>query len=853
MLFLTASLFGCCSLHAQQQGLFYYYKGNPVSLNLNSQHFLVYADAEKTTLEELEQEYKVTEWIENGENGILEAQVNIPNNNYDSILNVLKAKEHIVDVEPVIGDSEMINTSRLFYVKLYNAQDYTLLNNMALRTGSNIRGEVSYCENWYEMSVNKNSTGNSIETANQFWETGYFANIDPGFILRFEPTSASFCVSDPRFNEQWGMHAIKACSAWKITKGDNNVRIAVIDKGIDEHHREFDSTHVVFSYDMNTKTSPAHTYCEEIHLEEPDRGPDHPDEPSVCFYHGIHVGGIIYANHNRDSIAGVCPYAGLINISNSFKLRADTGTSRLAQAIKLSVMNGARIINNSWRVIKNHVSPAVSILLESAIDTALAHDCIVVFSAGNQSDSSVCYPANYRPELLTVGAVSTSLEKSSCSNYGSGLDVVAPGVDILSTHNNNGYYYMQGTSMAAPHVSGVAGLMFSINPGLTGQEVRNIIEQTAIKNPDYNTDTILANGSWCSFYGYGLVDAHRAVLKAAYHKVYGDTALTLCDTNHHIYTVHTPYYANIDSVTFLWNCSGNLHISAGQNSDSVWVKTSNGGIGQLQCHIIHDGDTVVSTLDIPIVSGRTVYDNMSLNNSVTFPDTFVLSREIVIDSLSGFTSQMDAYASAAGGADTDGADGDGAGVFDTPLQAMHQSLSETYYTAVRVLLADSVLDLNTLEQWHTAAQPIADPYSLTETRFMEGYAEPFVAETDDAELANYAEFHAMKLALRNGNLNDNADNMDNINSPGINWYALTLAQIAQLQTIADRNTGRASVMAKGVLCFFFGICYDDDLLVDNNLDNQDNAGKQATRTTKATRATRKLVAQRRCNKTGKPI
>ena len=157
---------------------------------------------------------------------------------------------------------------------------------------------------------------------------------------------------------------------------------------------------------------------------------------------------------------------------------------------------------------------------------------------------------------------------------------------------------------------------------------------------------------------------------------------------------------------------------------------------------------------------------------------------------------------------------------------MHQSLSETYYTAVRALMADSVLDLNTLEQWHTAAQPIADPYSLTETRFMEGYAEPFVADADDAELANYAEFHAMKLALRNGNLNDNADNMDNINSPGINWYALTLAQIAQLQTIADRNTGRASVMAKGVLCFFFGICYDDDLLVDDNLDNQDNAGKQ---------------------------
>ena len=116
---------------------------------------------------------------------------------------------------------------------------------------------------------------------------------------------------------------------------------------------------------------------------------------------------------------------------------------------------------------------------------------------------------------------------------------------------------------------------------------------------------------------------------------------------------------------------------------------------------------------------------------------------------------------------------------------------------------------------------------------MMGYNEPFVADADDAELSNYADFHAMKLALRNGNLNDNADNMDNNDSPGINWYALTPAQIAQLQTIAERNTGRASVMAKGVLCFFFGICYDDDLSVDDNADNQDNNSDAENRSAKA--------------------
>ena len=98
--------------------------------------------------------------------------------------------------------------------------------------------------------------------------------------------------------------------------------------------------------------------------------------------------------------------------------------------------------------------------------------------------------------------------------------------------------------------------------------------------------------------GYGLLDAHRAVLKAAYHKVYGDIALTLCDTNRHAYTVRAPHNANIDSVSFFWTCSDNLQMVAGQNTDSVWVKRTHSGIGQLQCHIVHDGDT--STLAFQI-------------------------------------------------------------------------------------------------------------------------------------------------------------------------------------------------------------------------------------------------------------
>ena len=109
------SLLGCCHLSAQQQSLFYYYKGKPISLPVNSQHFLVYADASKISKDLFAKEYRVTEWIEDGSDGVLEAQVNIPNGNYEGALKNLKEQEYVIDIEPVIGDSVLTNTSRLLY------------------------------------------------------------------------------------------------------------------------------------------------------------------------------------------------------------------------------------------------------------------------------------------------------------------------------------------------------------------------------------------------------------------------------------------------------------------------------------------------------------------------------------------------------------------------------------------------------------------------------------------------------------------------------------------------------------------------------------------------------------------
>ena len=98
------------------------------------------------------------------------------------------------------------------------------------------------------------------------------------------------------------------------------------------------------------------------------------------------------------------------------------------------------------------------------------------------------------------------------------------------------------------------------------------------------------------------------------------------------------------------------------------------------------------------------------------------------------------------------------------LAEMQRSLSETYYTAVRAIMSDSVMDFGALEQWHAVAQSITDPYSLAETRFMMGYSEPFESDVDDAELENYAEFHALKRALR-----DNNDFTETFQETSLHW------------------------------------------------------------------------------------
>ena len=312
---------------------FYYYNGERIHIPLNKKYIVVYYNdtasfsTDKTI--GINKAFVEEDIVVDSAMSTHRVLINLGETDYSTVRTALKHNTKISDIEPVVGIDRITKLSRLFYVKLKADSDYSKLVSTSNLNKVAIVGSVPNCDKWYELEVNKNSLGNSMEMANLFWETGLFDKIDPGFLFDFKP-NLDTCVTDSSFMSQWGMQSIHACKAWNLTTGHNSVKVAVIDQGVDVNHREMSHVNVPFSHDMMLGTNHARLY----HTED-------------LVYHGIHVGGIIFANHNANNIAGVAPNVSLINISHNFKADYDFQVSKLASAIRLSVQEGANIINNS--------------------------------------------------------------------------------------------------------------------------------------------------------------------------------------------------------------------------------------------------------------------------------------------------------------------------------------------------------------------------------------------------------------------------------------------------------------------------------------------------------------------------
>ena len=317
---------------------------------------------------------------------------------------------------------------------------------------------------------------------------------------------------------QWGPPQIRAPFAWDNVTGSPTFRMAVVDTGIDTSHPDLDPNYIE-GYDW-------------VNDDE---------DPSDDVGHGTHVAGIIGAvGNNVTGIAGMVWNLQII-AEKVFSRSVRSGNYwNWSQGIVDAVNRGAKIISMSFGTFNENES------LEQAIKFAYNHGRLPIASSGNENLSSIGYPANYS-EVISVGATNQNNERCDQddwgydywknpqgSNYGRNLELMAPGDNIYSTmptyhvlfnewpwYKFQNYDYMSGTSMACPHVSGVAALMWIRNPDLKHEEIRCLLNCTA---------TDLGPVGWDQEYGAGLVNAEAAVAAANF-----DYSISVSPENEIIY------------------------------------------------------------------------------------------------------------------------------------------------------------------------------------------------------------------------------------------------------------------------------------------------------------------------------
>lgn len=310
------------------------------------------------------------------------------------------------------------------------------------------------------------------EMVELYQQTAGVAYAEPNHVIHALETNPD----DPRFDEQWALGKIEAPAAWDIMTGTSDIVIAIIDTGIDYTHPDLDGGRYIGGYD----------FINEDNDPMDDEG------------HGTHVAGIAAAD--TDNGVGV---AGLdwnsqfmaIKVLDAEGVGSD---SDLAQGLVRAADQGVHVANLSLG------GPFPSFTVEEAMQYAYDAGVVMACAVGNSHGYGVVYPAAYDQYCLGVAATDQSDERAAFSSYGPEVDVAAPGVAILSTTGGD-YVSWSGTSMATPHVAGLAALILARDPGLSVDQVFAAIRDSA---DDVNAETHPGEDDDL---GTGRINVHRAL------------------------------------------------------------------------------------------------------------------------------------------------------------------------------------------------------------------------------------------------------------------------------------------------------------------------------------------------------
>jgi subtilisin family serine protease len=303
--------------------------------------------------------------------------------------------------------------------------------------------------------------------------------------------------NDPLFSSQSYLSIINAPSAWEVTTG-SSIPIAVIDTGIDLSHEDLTNKLWVNSDEIpNNGVDDDHNgYIDDYN------GYDFLNNDANLLDvhgHGTGISSIIAAQtNNSKGMAGVNWQAPIMVLKALNSVGGgDFGT--VARAIRYAADNGAKVINMSFGAIDNYSD------LESAVNYALGKQITIVAAVGNNHGQGIFYPAAYE-QVIAVSSVSDSGQFSSFSNFGAGVDLAAPGENILmagsSANGNSSYVHGSGSSFAAAEVTGVVSLLLAHHPTLSPAQVSSILKNTAVSSSGDPNDI---------YVGAGRVDAGKAM------------------------------------------------------------------------------------------------------------------------------------------------------------------------------------------------------------------------------------------------------------------------------------------------------------------------------------------------------
>jgi subtilisin family serine protease len=317
-------------------------------------------------------------------------------------------------------------------------------------------------------------------------ESGAVEYAEPDYIVR-----TTIAANDFSYYWLWGLNNtgqmsggvpnvdIDAPEAWDSFTGDPNFIVAVIDDGTNYSHPDLAPNIWTNTGEFpgNGIDDDGNGYVDDIHGWD---FYDYDADPNTPGFHGTHTAGTIGAvGNNGTGVTGVVWRARIIPLRF---IGPDGGyISDAISALQYATRKGAKLSNNSWG------GGGYSQSMHDALNAARAQGHLFVAAAGNggsdyigdNNDSYPFYPASYTLDnVVSVAAVSSSGALASFSNYGStSVDIAAPGVDIYST-SGTGYGWSSGTSMAAPHVTGVAALVWGRNPTWTYAQVRSRLLST---------------------------------------------------------------------------------------------------------------------------------------------------------------------------------------------------------------------------------------------------------------------------------------------------------------------------------------------------------------------------------------